>query len=356
MKRNKRIIGIVVMLSLIMGTSNIAYAAGNLEANSNEKTGATKVFAYIRPDFTVQLNDSVQIFKNAKGIRVFPLVYGGNTYLPLRSISAIMKEDIEWDSYSKTIYIGKTLSNPNKSKVRKDSSLIESVESVSQYNYVKPKEKIDVVSIDLRPDVTIMYDFQIQNFMDAKGTKMHPIMYKGSTYLPISAISALMKEKVEWDEDTKTIKIGNEEKNEQEEVTQVTPITKRLSKEFQNAVETYDQATEKVTGIYKCTDSAILAMMASSVTEDVRAAEKQSNSLRSMKVSKMTDEERDAYTALCDFVDISQYYLLVLENIAYLAASGEDYSMLSETFLNFAMSSQQMMNTARNKIMVLPQL
>jgi hypothetical protein len=43
------------------------------------------------------------------------IIYNGCTYLPVRASSALMKEPIEWDKASKTVFIGKTISNPNKS-------------------------------------------------------------------------------------------------------------------------------------------------------------------------------------------------------------------------------------------------
>lgn len=349
MKKNKRMIGILLSLFLILGTSNMAFAATNTITHTSGKVAPSKVFAYVKPSFSVQLNEKMQIFKDVNGQKVYPLVYNGSTYLPVRAISAIMKEDIEWDNYSRTVFIGKTLSNPNKSRIKKHTENIEAAHGVDKEDYVEPTWKSASVTVSVRPDIIIMYDFEIQNFTDASGNKAYPIIYNGSTYLPVRSISGLMNQPIEWDNVTKTVMIGNENTNTEEEV-KLTIYTKKLKAEFEDAIETYDQATDKIVDIQKATDAAVKAMLADSISADLQVAEKQTISINKMRKSKMTEEEKVAQAALYDFAQISQHYLLVLENISYLSAAGEDYSMLSETFLNFAMASQKKMNKARDLI------
>nr|WP_315023668.1 stalk domain-containing protein [uncultured Aminipila sp.] len=349
MKRNKRIIGILLLLSLILGTSNIAFASTGVAISASGKSVSSKVLAYVKPEFVVQLNQKMQIFKDVKGQRVYPIVYNGSTYLPVRAISALMNEDIQWDNYSKTVYIGKTLANPNKSKARKSSENKGAAQGFDKEDYVEPTWKSAQVTVSVRPDITIMYDFEAQKFTDASGNNIYPIVYQGSTYLPVRSISVLMKEPIEWNNVEKTVIIGNKEEKCQEEA-EPTIYTKRLKAEFESAIEIYDQATTNIVNLQKTTDAAMKIMLADSISADLQTAEKQANTINNMKKSKMTEEEKAAQDALYNFAKISENYLLVLENIAYLAAKKEDYSMLSDTFVNLALDSQSKMNIARKLI------
>ncbi|QHI72042.1 stalk domain-containing protein [Aminipila terrae] len=349
MKRNKRIIGILLSLFLIVGTTGFAYAMEATNLSKAVKNVSNKAIAYVRPEFAVQVKDKLQVFKDVKGQRVYPIVYNGNTYLPIRAISALMNEDIQWDNNSKTIYIGKTLMNPNKSKTKKNNENQGAAEGFDKENYIKPTWKSNQVMVEVRPDITIMYDFQIQKFTDISGNSICPIVYENSTYLPIRSISQLMTQEVQWDNTTKTILIGNQA-NIQEEPKEQSIYTKRLQAEFESAVELYDQATGKIVSLKTTTDAAMKTMLVESISADVQTAEKQTISIDSLKKSKMTDQEVAAQEALYDFAQISEHYLLVLENIAYLSVSGKDYSMLSDTFVSFALDSQSKMNTARKLI------
>lgn len=349
MKRNKRIIGILILLSLILGTTNIAFAVTSASMTISKNTALNKALAYVKPEIVVQLKQKMQIFKDVKGQRVYPIVYNGSTYLPVRAISALMNEDIQWDNNSKTIYIGKTLNNPNKSKAKKTNENKEAAQGFDKENYIEPSWKSAQVTVNVRPDITIMYDFEAQKFTDASGNLIYPVVYEGSTYLPVRSISGLMKEKIEWDNVTKTIFIGSKE-GKQEEEAEPTIYTKRLKAELESAIEIYDQATSKMVSIQKTTDAAMKVMLADSISADVQTAEKQTMDINSIKKSRMTEEEKAAQEALYTFAKVSENYLLVLENISYLAASKEDYSMFADTFVSLALDSQEKLNTARSLI------
>src|SRR5674476_770027 len=55
------------------------------------------------------------------------------------------------------------------------------------------------VQVYLKPDVNIIVDGQEKIFCDVNNVVVYPIIYNGSTYLPVRAISGLMGENIEWD-------------------------------------------------------------------------------------------------------------------------------------------------------------
>lgn len=70
---------------------------------------AQKVTAEICPHFTVIVDGEKQTFTDANGTEVYPLVYNGTTYLPVRSIGNLMGKNVFWEAATSTI----TLKSPS---------------------------------------------------------------------------------------------------------------------------------------------------------------------------------------------------------------------------------------------------
>ena len=66
---------------------------------------------------------------------------------------------------------------------------------------------ISEIKAQLRPDFTIVIDGQVRNFKNAQGEKVEPILYDGTTYLPIRAIGEIMGKTVYWYEEDKKIEL-----------------------------------------------------------------------------------------------------------------------------------------------------
>lgn len=62
-----------------------------------------KVQSEIRPDFTVKIDGEVRAFKNADGDTVYPMLYEGTTYLPVRAIGELMGKTVYWYEDDKLI-------------------------------------------------------------------------------------------------------------------------------------------------------------------------------------------------------------------------------------------------------------
>jgi len=356
----KRLIVFFVVAALLAGNGIVAYAddAGNAVSQK-------KIMVYIKPDVSVRLNGVQQSFRNAQGQTVYPVIYNGCTYLPVRASSALMREPIEWDKASKTVFIGKTISNPNKT-----TAVISTAAAVAvSDSAITTKPKATMASAYLKPDLLVMYDFEIQTFQDANGETVYPILYNGSTYLPVRSISKLMKEPIEWDGKTKTISIGDgeeepvyavieEEEEEEEEEATTTPaaisaatlVVKNL---FERVEMRYYEATGHATAIKGSASLEERELIAASITDNYQRVQALTMEIKDMDQTVFSDQEKAAQEKLLLYAESTEYYLLVLENIAYLAAQDNDYSMLAETFLYFAMESQTQMEEARTAIQAL---
>lgn len=344
MIRTKRIVGIILSLTLVLGASNVGAAC----ADSNNKWGLTPSVAdaYARPDVTVEVNGKIKNFKNIEGQAVYPLIYGNTTYLPVRAISALLKENLEWVNDTNTVFIGKTLSNPNKSTIKNNIDTSAVVDASVTPSAITGMGKI---SVTIRPDITVLFDFKTQSFQDSAGQSLYPIMYEGNIYLPARSIFAIVGERIELDNGKKTLFIGDKPSSSDIPIVVKASVT-TLSNELENSIEIYDQATDAIAKIHKATDDDQLLQIANSVSDSLQKSKEETAKLKALNVSEYNAEEMAAYKALFSFSEASEYYILILENISYMAASKVNYSMLEEAFMNYAMDSQTRMDLARDAI------
>lgn len=63
----------------------------------------------------------------------------------------------------------------------------------------------------LNQEISIRYNGIEQNMTDVNDNPVYPISYNGSTYLPIRAVSDMLGVEVNWDGETQTVILGNEE-------------------------------------------------------------------------------------------------------------------------------------------------
>ena len=59
-----------------------------------------------RPDFTILVEGEKKSFKDAQGNAVYPMLYQGTTYLPVRAIGELMGKNVSWNSQSAVITLG----------------------------------------------------------------------------------------------------------------------------------------------------------------------------------------------------------------------------------------------------------
>ena len=66
----------------------------------------------------------------------------------------------------------------------------------------------ETVKAQLSPHYTIVVDGVERTFYNVQGQEVHPIVYQGTTYLPLRAIGELMDKNVDWNQATKTASIS----------------------------------------------------------------------------------------------------------------------------------------------------
>lgn len=344
----KRVVIFLLVFVVLLAHPIGAYADGSSGASSLKQQ---KVIISIKMDVTIELNGVKQKFRDINGRTVYPVIYAGSTYLPVRAMSGLMGKSIEWDSSSKTVYIGKTLSDPS------GIGVIPNAEQASS-NQTLPGvvSKPEYVEAYLKPDVLIMYDFVPQSFEDANRKTVYPIIFNGTTYLPVRGISQMMGKTIEWDALTKIVRIKGDTDNkvveEEKDVETAADIERNLLiKTLKNFFEKEEllcyESTSKITSLNKAVSLEEKQQIATKISGDLQKAQNITLEIALMDTSQFTIVQKEAYEKTKAFMESTEYYILILENIAYLAAQDSDYSMLAETFLYFAMESQTKMEEAR---------
>ena len=148
------------------------------------------ITAELRPDFTIVIDGKDRTFYSADGQEAQPLVYNGTTYLPVRAIGEMMGKNVNWDQQSLTV------------------TLAGSRVTAPVAGTPDPDADITKISAEMRPDFTIVIDQSVKNFKDANNEPAYPILYGGTTYLPLRAIGEIMGKDVGWDHTTKTVTLS----------------------------------------------------------------------------------------------------------------------------------------------------
>ena len=92
---NKRLTAVIATGALAAGIVVGASANGIIQ----------KVQSELRGDFVIKTNGQVQTLKNVNGGTVYPMLYEGTTYLPVRAIAELNNKEVVWYEDTKTIDI-----------------------------------------------------------------------------------------------------------------------------------------------------------------------------------------------------------------------------------------------------------
>lgn len=164
-----------------------ALLLGPLTENARAVSAVT---ARLRPDFTIVIDGAERIFYNAAGQQVHPVEYAGTTYLPLRAIGELMGKNVDWNQDTKTATLGGARTAAPVSGTRDAAA------------------RAQDISVEIRDDFTIVVDGTARTFADVNGKTVYPLLYQGSTYLPVRAIGGLMGKSVGWDGKTNTVTLS----------------------------------------------------------------------------------------------------------------------------------------------------
>ena len=98
--RNKRLLGAVLVIGTLITTSVLVYGASQ------------QITADLDSGITIKYNGNTQIMKDANGKTVYPIIYEGTTYVPIRAVSNMLGIDVKWVGSTRTVELGTATSLP----------------------------------------------------------------------------------------------------------------------------------------------------------------------------------------------------------------------------------------------------
>lgn len=178
----KKAVGRLVVLLLCC-----TVMAGFLWENAQ---AVSTVTAQLKPDMTILIDSTERTFYNAGGQEVHPILYNGTTYLPVRAIGELMGKNVDWNQSTLTVTLDGVRTTPATSGTPDTTAAVQDI------------------TAELRDDFTIIIDGTVRSFCDAGGNRVYPLLYQGSTYLPVRAIGELMGKTVGWNQATQTVTLS----------------------------------------------------------------------------------------------------------------------------------------------------
>ena len=77
--------------------------SGTVSGTPDSGAAPASVTARLSPDVTVTVDGVTRSFTDAAGNTVYPLLYNGSVYLPIRAIGSLMGKSVSWDAAARTV-------------------------------------------------------------------------------------------------------------------------------------------------------------------------------------------------------------------------------------------------------------
>lgn len=185
MRQSKRFTALALALALVLSLTTGASAA---------QSKAEQVAASISYNITVTFNGEAKALSNVNGQQVYPVLYGGTTYVPIRAIGYLLGLKVDWDQATRTVLLG----TPGDG---------DTIEIKTAFPDIPRKIGTEAVAPTIDPSITVKYDGAVQEMKTAKGDIVYPMLLGGTTYLPIRAVSNMLGLDVDWEQSTQTVKL-----------------------------------------------------------------------------------------------------------------------------------------------------
>lgn len=152
MKRKFTVLTLVLAMALSAGIGAVA------------ATGSQNISAILSYETKVVYNGVEQTFKDAQGNVVYPVIYNGSTYLPLRAVANMMGEqNVGYDAATKTVTLGKTEKQPTNLVSLKNSG-------GNEFSWIiNDKSELSVVGSDATQTFSTGIEWDIWNSASSTG-------------------------------------------------------------------------------------------------------------------------------------------------------------------------------------------
>ncbi len=295
MKHTKRFTALVLALVMVFSLTTGASAAA-----------AENVKVQLSPNI-ITYNGEAQTMADVNGNPVYPILNGGTTYLPIRAVGNMLGLDVDWDGATQTVLLNKSADGKTPAK---------------SGNATASDSAPTEITAQINPGITVKYNGKAQNMADVNGNPVYPMLYGGTTYLPVRAVSNMLGIDVDWDGATQTVILGAAH-TDNDGITEVT---------IDNATPDKVREALKATGANESEIEYIIMMLDPGTLDGTGSITLQTGS--SSAINKKTAEE-----FIASFKTSQDAAILGENHLAYDYAE-IDWSTADEGFIRVKLNKQ----------------
>lgn len=150
---------------------------------------AQQINVEYRPNVKVVIDEKLVEFKDTNGQTIYPIMYKGITYIPIKTIAEIMGKNYIYNRYSDTVNLNGNLA----------PKLIEATSTT---------QEVKNVLAELKPELKISLDNSKDNFVNLEDTSTYPLDFNGNIYVPAKTVSSIMDKEIVWNRENATVYLG----------------------------------------------------------------------------------------------------------------------------------------------------
>ena len=163
--------------------------------------------ARLDPGISITLDGQAALLVNERGEPVYPILYNGTTYVPVRGIAYLLGKHVGWDPTTRSVLLTD-----------------EAITAPSPLSAAKPDVTI-LTGLDPDQSIRIMYNGIEQTLEDVNGNRVYPILYNGTTYVPLRGIASLYGIAVDWIASSRTVTLESKPDTSANEFTDARKFT-----------------------------------------------------------------------------------------------------------------------------------
>lgn len=176
----KRLIALVMCIAMTMSIAHALELEGTEPRSIEISLDDTIVITY---------ENRAQRCLNESGEIVYPATYNNSTYLPVRALCYILGLNITWDNNRRVVNI-------------EDDTSVKTPEPNGEVGAT------GIVGALEDRSIAVTYNGIEQKLVDTNNVRIYPIVYDGTTYLPVRYIGELLDCGIGWDRESRTVSIN----------------------------------------------------------------------------------------------------------------------------------------------------
>ena len=175
--------------TLLMGSNMVLPTIKNNSAIVSAEE-ANLVNLNVQMGVNLYMNDKGFIPRDVNGNETYPFIYEGTTYVPIRAIAELFNASVNWDASSNTV------------------SIVTSGEKAKLNHTNRPTQTMYNMNITASKGTKLVVNGQEIIPTDVNGNIKDIYVVKGTTYVPVRAISTALGLPITWSDLTNSVFIG----------------------------------------------------------------------------------------------------------------------------------------------------